>query len=169
MKMTVGKRIAFLRKQTGFTQDELANKLNVSPQAISKWENDLSCPDIMLLPKLAKLFGTTVDELLTDQSENPETFLIPEEKRKKLDDMVFKVVVNSSEGDKVRVNLPMPLVRIGLEMGLKLPQLTENEKIGEIIRTVNVQQIFEMVEKGVVGKLVEVESAQGDVVEIWVE
>ncbi len=123
----------------------------------------------MLLPKLAKLFGTTVDELLTDQSENPETFLIPEEKRKKLDDMVFKVVVNSSEGDKVRVNLPMPLVRIGLEMGLKLPQLTENEKIGEIIRTVNVQQIFEMVEKGVVGKLVEVESAQGDVVEIWVE
>ena len=169
MKTTVGKRIAFLRKQTGFTQDELANKLNVSPQAISKWENDLSCPDIMLLPKLAKLFGTTVDELLTDQSENPETFLIPEEKRKKLDDMVFKVVVNSSEGDKVRVNLPMPLVRIGLEMGLKLPQLTENEKIGEIIRTVNVQQIFEMVEKGVVGKLVEVESAQGDVVEIWVE
>ena len=169
MKMTVGKRIAFLRKQTGFTQDELANKLNVSPQAISKWENDLSCPDIMLLPKLAKLFGTTVDELLTDQSENPETFLIPEEKRKKLDDMVFKVVVNSSEGDKVRVNLPMPLDRIGLEMGLKLPQLTENEKIGEIIRTVNVQQIFEMVEKGVVGKLVEVESAQGDVVEIWVE
>lgn len=95
--------------------------------------------------------------------------MIPEEKRKKLDDMVFKVVVNSSEGDKVRVNLPMPLVRIGLEMGLKLPQLTENEKIGEIIRTVNVQQIFEMVEKGVVGKLVEVESAQGDVVEIWVE
>ncbi len=42
MKMTVGKRIAFLRKQTGFTQDELANKLNVSPQAISKWENEVS-------------------------------------------------------------------------------------------------------------------------------
>ena len=62
---TIGKRIAEYRKNKNMKQDELAEALGVSPQAVSKWENDISCPDIMLLPKLAKLFGTTVDELLS--------------------------------------------------------------------------------------------------------
>lgn len=60
----MGKHIAALRRAKGLTQDELAERLGVSPQAVSKWENDLSCPDIMLLPRLAKIFGVTVDELL---------------------------------------------------------------------------------------------------------
>lgn len=42
METTIGKRIALLRRKAGYTQDELAEKLNVSPQAVSKWENDLS-------------------------------------------------------------------------------------------------------------------------------
>ena len=118
---TIGKRIALLRRKVGYTQDELAEKLNVSPQAVSKWENDVSCPDIMLLSPLAELLGITVDELLNDRAK-PETALVPEAERKSLDDMLFKVIVNSAQGDKVRVNLPMPLVRIGLEMGFKIPK-----------------------------------------------
>ena len=64
MEYTIGKKIAQYRKDKGLTQDELAELLGVSAQAVSKWENDLSCPDILLLPKLAELFDTTVDCLL---------------------------------------------------------------------------------------------------------
>ena len=113
MENTLGKRIALLRRKAGVTQDALAEKLAVSAQAVSKWENDISCPDILLLPSLAGLLGTTVDELLTDKPK-PEAVLVPEEKRKNLDDMMFKIIVNSTDGDKVRINLPMPLVRMGL-------------------------------------------------------
>ena len=59
-----GRRIARLRLMKGMTQERLANLANVSAQAVSKWENDLSYPDIMLLPVLADVFGVSVDELL---------------------------------------------------------------------------------------------------------
>lgn len=61
---TIGKRICAHRKKLGLTQDQLAEKVGVSPQAVSKWENDLSCPDISTLPVLADIFGVTTDELL---------------------------------------------------------------------------------------------------------
>lgn len=64
MESTLGKRIMSKRKQLGMTQDQLAEKVGVTAQAVSKWENDQSCPDITMLPKLAELFGTTTDELL---------------------------------------------------------------------------------------------------------
>ncbi len=169
METTIGKRIALLRRKKGYTQDELAEKLGVSPQAVSKWENDLSCPDIMLLPPLAELLETTVDELLTERPPKPETSLVPDGERKNLDDMLFKVIVNSSRGDKVRVNLPMPLVRIGLEMGMKLPQISDNENLRNALSGIDLMQILTLVEKGVIGKLVEVESAEGDIVEVLVE
>lgn len=61
---TMGKRIASLRKKKGLTQDQLAQRLGVTPQAVSKWENDLSCPDISILPDLAKELEVSVDALL---------------------------------------------------------------------------------------------------------
>ena len=64
MEETLGKRIVFHRKRLGLTQDALATALGVTAQAVSKWENDQSCPDITTLPKLAELFGITTDELL---------------------------------------------------------------------------------------------------------
>ena len=51
------------------TQEELAAKLAVSAQAVSKWENDITCPDVMTLPKLAELLGITVDELLSGKKQ----------------------------------------------------------------------------------------------------
>lgn len=64
MSITIEKQIAFLRKQLGMTQEELAGKLGVSNQAVSKWESGQCCPDISLLPELAELFRVSVDELL---------------------------------------------------------------------------------------------------------
>ena len=64
MEQTLGKRIVKHRKRLGLTQDQLAEKLGVTAQAVSKWENDQSCPDIYMLPKLADLFGVTTDDLL---------------------------------------------------------------------------------------------------------
>ena len=64
MEETLGKRISSGRKKLSLTQDQLAEKLGVTAQAVSKWENDLSCPDISMLPRLAEIFGITTDQLL---------------------------------------------------------------------------------------------------------
>ena len=64
MEETLGKRIVANRKRMGLTQDKLAEQLGVTAQAVSKWENDQSCPDITMLPKLAEVFGISADELL---------------------------------------------------------------------------------------------------------
>lgn len=64
MEETLGKRIVSNRKRVGITQDRLAEQLGVTAQAVSKWENDQSCPDISMLPKLADIFGISIDELL---------------------------------------------------------------------------------------------------------
>ena len=75
MEQTLGKRIMQLRKSKGLTQDQLAEQLGVTAQAVSKWENNQSCPDITLLPKLAEIFGVSTDALLgreeTPEAENP--------------------------------------------------------------------------------------------------
>ncbi|MDO5119044.1 MAG: helix-turn-helix transcriptional regulator [Coriobacteriales bacterium] len=68
---SLGRRIARLRLQHAMTQERLANIANVSAQAVSKWENDQSYPDILLLPLLAKTFGVTIDELLGVESIVP--------------------------------------------------------------------------------------------------
>ena len=64
MEQTLGKRIASNRKLMKLTQDQLAEQLGVTAQAVSKWENDQSCPDITMLPRLAEIFGISIDELL---------------------------------------------------------------------------------------------------------
>ena len=64
MEQTLGKRIMSHRKRLSLTQDALAEQLGVTAQAVSKWENDQSCPDITMLPKLAEVFGITIDMLL---------------------------------------------------------------------------------------------------------
>ena len=61
--MTLGSRIAALRKEMGLTQEALAQKLEVTNQSVSKWESDQCCPDILLLPKIADIFGITMDAL----------------------------------------------------------------------------------------------------------
>ena len=63
-KQTLGQKIFELRKAKNMTQLELANQLNITDKAVSKWERDISCPDINTFPKLAEILGVSVDELL---------------------------------------------------------------------------------------------------------
>lgn len=67
-----GKRIADLRKEKGMTQEALANILGVTNQAVSKWESDQCCPDIMLMPELAKTFEVSIDELFGMEQKRQE-------------------------------------------------------------------------------------------------
>ena len=167
MEMTLGKRIAALRRQKGLKQDDLANELDVSPQAVSKWENDQTCPDISLLPALAKLLEVSVDELLSGKKENlPQTVqILPPEERKDLKDMMLRIVVDSADGDHVRVNIPMALVQVALDMGMEMPQVSGNAAL----KNIDLAQIMELVRQGAVGNLIEVDSSDGDIVRIYVE
>ncbi|MBQ2862448.1 MAG: helix-turn-helix transcriptional regulator [Oscillospiraceae bacterium] len=165
---TIGKRIAEARKAKNINQNELAEILCVSPQAVSKWENDISCPDISLLPSLAKTLGISVDELLSGKQESVVSY-VPEEARKSLDDMMLKIVVDSSDGDKVRVNIPCALAKIALECGMEMPQISGSDSLNSALKNIDLAKIFEMVEKGAMGNLVEVESHDGDIISIFVE
>ncbi len=80
--MTLGKRILYYRKRMGMTQDQLAEQMGVSAQAVSKWEHDLSCPDVTSLPRLAEIFGISTDELLglvSPQSQTVKEAIIDDE------------------------------------------------------------------------------------------
>ena len=166
MEMTIGKRIAALRREKNLKQDDLAQMLEVSPQAVSKWENDQTCPDISLLPKLAKILGVSVDELLSGKQElQPMVTLVPEDQRKDIKDMMLRIVVDSADGDKVRVNLPMALVQLAMEMGMEMPQVSGND----VLKGIDWAQVMDLVRHGAMGNLVEVESADGDIVRIFVE
>ena len=166
MNESIGNRIQKSRKEKGLTQEELAAKLGVSSQAVSKWENDASCPDISLLPELCRVLGVTTDELLTGKTN--EVRVLPKEQRKSLEELTMRVKVNSAEGDKVRVNLPMTLVKLGMEIGVDiLPNVGgENQ---DVLKNLDMKKVVELVECGLIGKLVEVESAEGDTVEVVVE
>lgn len=71
-KQTLGMMISTLRKEKGMTQLELAEKMGVTDKAVSKWERDLSFPDINSIPKLAEIFEVTVDELMQVKTETKE-------------------------------------------------------------------------------------------------
>ena len=62
--MTLGTVIAAKRKEKGMTQAELAEKMGVTDKAVSKWERDLSYPDVASVPRLARILGVSLDELM---------------------------------------------------------------------------------------------------------
>lgn len=71
-KKTIGSFIAALRKANGLTQKQLADMLNVSDKAVSRWERDECAPDLSLIPVLAEIFNVTADEILRGQRNNPD-------------------------------------------------------------------------------------------------
>ena len=165
MDMTIGKRIAQLRKEKGLTQEELAQHMGISPQAVSTWENDQTCPDISALPALSKLLGVTVDELLGCAPQLPAVRCLPPEERKDPRDMMLRITVDSAEGDKIRVNLPIALVEVAMEIGMEMPQINGNEAL----KGIDMKKVLEMVRLGFVGNLVEMDSADGNRIRIFVE
>ena len=161
----VGNQILILRKQKGLTQSELGERLNISAQAISKWENDLSCPDISLLPELSRIFGVSIDEIVQGKKDEPVVSVLPEEQRKDIDKMMLRVQIESGSKDHVRVNLPIALVKVTLEMGMNMPQINGSEAL----KNIDFAQIIKMVELGAIGNLVDIESADGSTIKVFVE
>ena len=61
---SMGETISTLRREKGMTQKELADMLNITDKAVSKWERDIACPDTQTIPKLADILGVSIEELM---------------------------------------------------------------------------------------------------------
>lgn len=164
MEKTIGKKLYELRKQSGFTQDYVAEKLGVSAQAVSKWENDIACPDIMTLPQIAKLYGITIDELFKNDEVQSNVKI---EKTEKINenDLFLRVYVDTVQGDEVKVTLPYPVVKELAVVGKNISSIVS----GVDLSGVDFDAIFAMVESGVLGEIVNVQTQNKDVVRVVVE
>lgn len=233
---TLGRRIARLRLARTATQERLAKELNVSPQAVSKWENDINYPDISLLPDLARFLGVSVDELLSGASASAqESFAVQEsaaareratkvvsvaadepaeiveesteqdnqgiatqssgfsfgklfgksmikvEKNDEADGSKKKgvrlgngsakhglhVYVVSDDGDVVDMCVPLGLAKFVLNSGIQVSGNYLNQETQEQLSNINLDALMEAAKTGESGTLVDITSADGDVVKIW--
>ena len=233
---TLGRRIARLRLAKTATQERLAKELNVSPQAVSKWENDINYPDISLLPDLARFLGVSVDELLSGASASAqESFAAQEsaavqenaaevvsvaadepaeiveesaeqenqgiavqssgfsfgklfgksmvkvEKNVEADGSKKKgvrlgngsakhglhVYVVSDDGDVVDMCVPLGLAKFVLNSGIQVSGSYLNQETQEQLSNINLDALMDAAKTGESGTLVDITSADGDVVKIW--
>ncbi len=227
---TLGRRIARLRLAKTATQERLAKELNVSPQAVSKWENDINYPDILLLPDLARFLGVSVDELLSGASasaqesvaaqesaaevisvaadepaeivEEPAEHadqgiatqssgfsfgklfgksMVKVEKHDEADDNKKKgvrlgngsakhglhVYVVSDDGDVVDMCVPLGLAKFVLNSGIQVSGSYLNQETQEQLSNINLDALMDAAKTGESGTLVDITSADGDIVKIW--
>lgn len=232
---TLGRRIARLRLAKTATQERLAKELNVSPQAVSKWENDINYPDISLLPNLARFLGVSVDELLSGASASAQESsaaqesaaeksaaevvavaadepaeiveepveqenqgiatqssgfsfgklfgksMIKVEKNDEADGSKKKGVrlgngsakhglhlyVVSDDGDVVDMCVPLGLAKFVLNSGIQVSGSYLNQETQEQLSNINLDALMDAAKTGESGTLVDITSADGDVVKIW--
>ena len=233
---TLGRRIARLRLAKTATQERLAKELNVSPQAVSKWENDINYPDISLLPDLARFLGVSVDELLSGASastqeteaaqesataqessaevvsvvadepaeivEEPADHddqgiaaqssgfsfgklfgksMVKVEKNDETDGSKKKgvrlgngsakhglhVYIVSDDGDVVDMCVPLGLAKFVLNSGIQVSGSYLNQETQEQLSNINLDALMDAAKTGESGTLVDITSADGDVVKIW--
>lgn len=233
---TLGRRIARLRLAKTATQERLAKELNVSPQAVSKWENDINYPDISLLPDLARFLGVSVDELLSGASASTQETaaaqestatqesaaevvsvaadepaeiveesaeqdnqgiaaqssgfsfgklfgksMIKVEKNDEADGSKKKGVrlgngsakhglhlyVVSDDGDVVDMCVPLGLAKFVLNSGIQVSGSYLNKETQEQLSNINLDALMDAAKTGESGTLVDITSADGDVVKIW--
>ena len=232
---TLGRRIARLRLGKTATQERLAKELNVSPQAVSKWENDINYPDISLLPDLARFLGVSVDELLSGASASTQESvaaqesaaekstaevisiaadepaeiveepaeqenqgiatqssgfsfgklfgksMVKVEKNDETDDSKKKGVrlgngsakhglhlyVVSDDGDVVDMCVPLGLAKFVLNSGIQVSGSYLNQETQEQLSNINLDALMDAAKTGESGTLVDITSADGDVVKIW--
>ena len=227
---TLGRRIARLRLAKTATQERLAKELNVSPQAVSKWENDINYPDISLLPDLARFLGVSVDELLSGASASTQESaavqesvaeavsvvvdepaeiveasteqdnqgiavqssgfsfgklfgksMVKVEKNDEADGSKKKgvhlgngsakhglhVYVASDDGDAVDMCVPLGLAKFVLNSGIQVSGNHLNQETQEQLSNINLDALIDAAKTGESGTLVDITSADGDVVKIW--
>ena len=157
---TLGTRLAELRKKYNFTQADIGEKLNVSVQAVSKWENDLSLPDYDYLIKLADLFNTSIDELLGRKKE-----IVRQEENKDKNKLLFKISIKSADGDEININLPLSVIKVLVENNSNTNIISGNESL----KNIDFASLLSLAEQGVIGEIVNIKSADGDIIKIVVE
>lgn len=108
---SMGEKISSLRKEKGMTQNDLAEKMNVTDKAVSKWERNLSCPDINSIQKLAEVLGTTVEELLNAQSKP---------KSNRIDDMINIILIGVSLAMGIFIVVTSVLKRIDMNNAITM-------------------------------------------------
>lgn len=111
-KNTIGQFIAALRKANGLTQQDVADRLNVSNKAVSRWERDECAPDLSVIPALAEMFGVTCDELL--KGERISAPVSPERKEPKVDKQVKALINRSLSGFKTLICIALAVACVGI-------------------------------------------------------
>ncbi len=149
MSKTIGNNIAKFRKNIGMTQSEMAEKLNVSVQAVSKWENDISYPDLERIGQLAAILNTSAESIINGKEDVAETKL-----KSNIDFSKLLLLINVNVKSDKSVDLTL---RIPVELFLKARENgTINLLIGEFgedLPESAFDTVFEMVTAGVVGPI----------------
>lgn len=160
---TIGSRIAQGRKAKGYTQEEFSQLLDVTAQAVSKWENDISCPDIQLLPKIADILNMTTDELLTGKRAEQSK----EQKTVNIDTSNLKININvlKPEQNPVNVSLPLSMVKRFAKIGNGISGIVGNGTID----SVKFDEILSLVENGATGEILNVVADDNTNVKISIE
>ena len=138
--MNIGNIIATYRKAMNITQDALAQQLGVTNQAVSKWESDQSCPDVMLLPKLADIFGITVDELFGRPAQ-PTGAALPWENDNTLRVVIYmghQLVGNSAKTEKLIFEYEGPALNIESQISIQCGDVQGNADAGKDISCGNI-------------------------------
>lgn len=149
---TIGQNIAYFRKQKNMTQEELAEKMSVTAQAVSKWECDTSYPDITTIQALSKMLGVGATELL-EGPQSPAT--IKDAPQEVIDRRIVRIEVQAGE-TKVITRFPVPVVKKAMENG------TLEKLVGEDAFS-QVAGILEMIDSGITGHLVNVNNSDTQV------
>ena len=157
--VTLGERLSVARKAKGLTQDDFAKHLDVTPQAISKWENNLSCPDILLLPKISEILGVSIEELLTGSTKKQE-----EPKIISTDNSKLKLKIRISPPGKKPTNITVPasLAKRIARIGNGVSGILGNSTISSS----QMDEILELTEEGAMGEILNIESEDGTVITI---
>lgn len=149
MKKSIGQNITYYRKKCGFTQEELSVKMNVTVQAVSKWENDLSYPDLECVSTLASVLNTTVNKLINGEDDISEISVSENVDIKK---KIFMITMGSNEdsGDKIKLRLPLQLIADVKDSPILKTLLKD--------RKTEIDTILSAVKLGGVGPICELES-----------
>ena len=137
--MSIGKNIADFRKEKGLTQSELGDRLGVSNQAVSKWETELTMPDIMLLPEIAKILDVSIDSLYGDFAEKQNVIYrnISKEDRRIL------IVSVQTHGVDVKTRLPVVAIQSIFGNALLRECLAE-EEIETLLSMLEISKFFSL-------------------------
>ena len=149
---TIGQNISHFRKQRGMTQEELAEKMAVTAQAVSKWECDTSYPDITVMRTLAKVLEVSMDELMEGERDLPA---IKEATPESIDRRIILIDVQTGD-THVITRIPVAAAKKAIENGA-LERMVGTDVFEQMAG------LLDMAEAGITGPLVEVDNPNAHV------